>query len=179
MKSKDKIYLNKTLYQLRKLPDIDRERLVKFIYEKREYGPTYLTQEMFEYLTGSISPDLKSIYSFNISSFGQYVPRYPISAPYFKETKYKDQAEKFHKELLETAKVLCKMDEKDLKIYLKCLTKPNTKLEICKRKMTQVSYNTWQFVNIKVSHLLDMATHKDYRQVARCFKQSLKQKTKD
>lgn len=179
MKPTDKIYLNKTLYQLRKLPDINRKRLAKFIYEEREHGSTYLTQEMFEYLTGSISPDLKSIYSFNISSFGQYVPRYPISAPYFEVTKYKDQAEKFHKELLETAKVLCKMDEEDLKIYLKCLTKPNTKLEICKRKMTQVSYNTCQFLNTKVPHLIKMATHRGYRKVALSFKQSLKQKTMD
>lgn len=74
MNEKEKIYLNKTLYLLRKLPEKNRARLAEFIREEREHGLSYIATEMFRYLTGSPSPTLRSIYTFNFTTLIQAPP---------------------------------------------------------------------------------------------------------
>lgn len=78
MNKKDKIILNKTLYLLRKLPDKNRVKLAEFIFEEREHGSSYIATEMFEYLTGSLSPKLRSIYTFNFATLTHSPPPPPV-----------------------------------------------------------------------------------------------------
>ena len=165
MNIKEKIYLNKTLHLLRKLPDDNRIRLAAFIREEREHGITYIATEIFSYLTGSPSPKLRSIYTYNFTSLtGDFsTPSYLENAPYFEVTNDKQKSKEFYKGLLNTAKIMDKMTEEELDGYLNGIVKPHTAKEILNAKTRKVLYYIQKSLSIKVPHYIEMATNSRYR----------------
>ncbi len=164
MTQKDKIYLNKTLYLLRKLPDKKRAKLSEFIFEERTYGPSYIANEMFEYLTGSPSCEMKSICLFNFNLLKRVsLPAYPQDVPYFEITSNLNTSKSFYKNLLNASKVIYKMPDKELKNYIRRISKPNTSVEILEQTVSKTIYFIREIARVKASHYVQMVTDKKYR----------------
>lgn len=135
MKVKDKIILNKTLYQIRSLSDIERQKLGIFLKENIEKTVSFIATELFTYIYGRLPQNhvfyplkIKNDLTFMFNNLKQYGIKghyefIPDKAQQIEYNKYS--------QLHRTAVLLAEMPAHEFDDYLNDIIKPsNTKEKI-------------------------------------------------
>lgn len=161
-----KITLNKTAYYLRQLPQERRQKLVDFIKEKRDGNLFLITTEMFEYLTGSLSPNYQRIDDIDIG-FDLCPPElrhYPVDEPYAYKTadcKTKENlfgtkfiaskaSQSFYNSLKQGAELFWAMTPEQFDDFAQKVTAPDTFAERTAKNMRRLSFD----VKARVHHIV-------------------------
>lgn len=157
MEVKDKIIFNKTLYQIRSLSDIERQKLGIFLKENIEKTPNFVATELFSYIYGrlpkshvfyqtKIKHDLtfmqNNLHQYGISGHFEFIPDRVQQIEYNK-----------YSHLHRTAVLLADMTTDEFNKCLNEIIKPLSAKEKIARKLNNKVYAAKKSLRYIKSHL--------------------------